>query len=191
LVPLLKVYFNKSSKTPWLKLISFLIDQALHISIIILFTSNISYSFTPINTALTNVISSPITEQNLKVIFIVLYIALSGAYLIPLLFNVVYSKVDNYFERLNNQLKKNEETNNYAFFDKVNVGKWVGILERIIIGYFILKNQFGAIGFTIAIKSLARFKMMDNKIFSEYYLLGTLFSVTYTFIAYGIFQKII
>lgn len=187
----LKVIVNKHTKPPWTKLLSFIVDQVLHISIIMLLTNNMSFEFTEINRMLARAIGSPITEANLKALFIILYIALSGAYLIPLLFNVVYSKVDNYFTKLSDQLKLNVNVNSHVFFDNVNVGKWVGILERVIIGYFILLGQFGAIGFTIAVKSLARFKMMDNKIFSEYYLLGTLFSVTYTFIAFAILQKII
>lgn len=72
----------------------------------------------------------------------------------------------------------------------MKTGKWIGILERILILMFLLSNQLASIGFIIAVKSLARFKMMENKIFSEYFLIGTLMSLVYTFAIYSIFQTI-
>ncbi len=55
-------------------------------------------------------------------------------------------------------------------------GKHIGILERIMIITFILNDSIGSIAFILAAKSLARFNLLNDKDFAEYYLLGTLFS---------------
>lgn len=61
-----------------------------------------------------------------------------------------------------------------------NAGLWIGLSERFIILTFILLNQYGAIGFLIAAKSVFRFSGRmegdrDRKE-TEYILIGTLIS---------------
>lgn len=56
------------------------------------------------------------------------------------------------------------------------VGYYIGIMEREIILLLGIMGQFGAIGFVIAAKSLARFKQLEEKSFAERYLVGTLLS---------------
>lgn len=58
-------------------------------------------------------------------------------------------------------------------------GKWIGILERLLILTFLLNNQFEAIGLLIAAKALLRFRDDDLKL-TEYVLIGTLVSFTMT-----------
>ena len=43
---------------------------------------------------------------------------------------------------------------------------------------FVLTGAEAAVGFVIAAKTLARFKQLDDRGFAEYYLLGTLASVS-------------
>ena len=57
------------------------------------------------------------------------------------------------------------------------VGATIGILERILVVVFVLTGSDVAIGFVVAAKTLARFKLLDDRAFAEYYLLGTLASV--------------
>jgi hypothetical protein len=57
------------------------------------------------------------------------------------------------------------------------VGGTIGILERILIVVFVLTGSEVAIGFVVAAKTLARFRLLDDRDFAEYYLLGTLGSV--------------
>ena len=57
------------------------------------------------------------------------------------------------------------------------VGATIGILERILIVVFVLTGTEAAIGFVVAAKTLARFRLLDDRDFAEYYLLGTLASV--------------
>lgn len=151
-------------------LLLFIFDQILHIIVIMTVTRDISIT------------SSRLDYNQLKTIFITLYIALSGAYLIPLILDVVYSGIDYTKVLKNRQIKLNQDDEEaIKIIKNVKTGKWIGILERTLITIFLFINEIGAIGFIIAIKSLARFKMMDDKIFSEYYLLGTLLSVVYSF----------
>jgi Protein of unknown function (DUF3307) len=59
-------------------------------------------------------------------------------------------------------------------------GKWIGMLERILIFCFVMLNQYEAIGFLTAAKSILRFKESEAK-HSEYVLIGTLISVATAF----------
>lgn len=75
-------------------------------------------------------------------------------------------------EQADQILEVNSKTEN----EGVKIGSWIGILEREIILMLGLMGQFGAIGFVLAAKSLARFKQLENKSFAEKYLVGTLLS---------------
>jgi hypothetical protein len=69
-----------------------------------------------------------------------------------------------------------------------NAGKWIGILERLLIITFIYANKFEAIGFLIAAKSLLRVtdkpekssapneKPFSSRKHTEYVLIGTFLS---------------
>jgi Protein of unknown function (DUF3307) len=57
------------------------------------------------------------------------------------------------------------------------VGATIGILERLLIVTFVLAGVDAAIGFVVAAKTIARFRLLDDRDFAEYYLLGTLGSV--------------
>lgn len=60
-----------------------------------------------------------------------------------------------------------------------NAGKWIGVIERVLILTFIMLNRFEAIGFLIAAKSVFRFgeiKDSNKQKTVEYILIGTLFS---------------
>ncbi len=61
----------------------------------------------------------------------------------------------------------------------VDAGRWIGMIERILILTFVLINQFTGIGFLIAAKSILRFsdiKNADDRKEAEYILLGTMVS---------------
>lgn len=57
-------------------------------------------------------------------------------------------------------------------------GHVIGVLERTLALTLVLLGQWGALGLILAAKSVARFKELEDRTFSEYYLLGTLTSVT-------------
>lgn len=60
-----------------------------------------------------------------------------------------------------------------------NAGRYIGMLERLFVFAFVLLNQWEAIGFLLAAKSVFRFgdltKASDRKL-TEYILIGTLLS---------------
>lgn len=182
-----KDYFHEG------KVILFLIDQIIHIFIIIVITRDVILEYNTLNEWIKSRIfnGNGITFEGLKKVVVIMYISFSGAYIIPLILDMIYKNIDNYTSILNKIVKIDISDNEKHFIDEVKTGKWIGILERILILIFLYLNQISSIGFVIAVKSLARFKMMENKIFAEYYLLGTLISVAYTFVAYAFFQLIL
>src|SRR5690606_1418106 len=56
-------------------------------------------------------------------------------------------------------------------------GHLIGALERLLTLTLVLLGEWSALGFILAAKSIARFKELEDRKFSEYYLLGTLTSV--------------
>jgi hypothetical protein len=55
-------------------------------------------------------------------------------------------------------------------------GRTIGALERALTLTLVLLGEYGAIGWIIAAKSLARFKALEDREFAEYFLIGTLAS---------------
>lgn len=61
-------------------------------------------------------------------------------------------------------------------------GRVIGYLERLLIFIFLLANQFAAIGFLVAAKSIFRFgefKDSENRMQAEYIIIGTFSSFIY------------
>jgi Protein of unknown function (DUF3307) len=59
-----------------------------------------------------------------------------------------------------------------------NAGKWIGIVERVILLVFILQQQYAAIGILIAAKGIIRFSEKDRQeVKTEYLVIGTLMSI--------------
>jgi hypothetical protein len=59
-----------------------------------------------------------------------------------------------------------------------NAGRFIGVLERLLVYVVVLQGQYMAIGLILAAKGFARFKELDERDFAEYVLIGTLLSVT-------------
>ncbi len=67
-----------------------------------------------------------------------------------------------------------------------NGGRTIGQLERALIFVFVLINQFAAIGFLIAAKSIFRFgelRERSNRMEAEYIIIGTLISFLWAIVA--------
>ncbi len=58
-------------------------------------------------------------------------------------------------------------------------GMIIGFLERFIILTLVLLNQYSSVAFIFTAKSIARFEELKTRDFSEYYLVGTLASVSF------------
>lgn len=83
-----------------------------------------------------------------------------------------------------------EKLTNHEVTSLANAGTWIGVLERLIIFFLVLINQFEAIGLLIAAKSIIRLKEGDQKM-SEYVLVGTLISVFVAMVTGYLVSKII
>jgi hypothetical protein len=71
-------------------------------------------------------------------------------------------------------------------------GATIGILERIFVVVFAATGQYTAFGMLMTAKSLACFERLTKEAaFAEYYLIGTLYSVLFAFLAYLIVFKIL
>lgn len=74
-----------------------------------------------------------------------------------------------------------------------NAGKWIGVLERVLILTFIIASEFSAIGFLLAAKSVFRFGDLNNDSEhkkTEYIIIGTLLSFVFA-IAIGLLYKVV
>jgi hypothetical protein len=72
-----------------------------------------------------------------------------------------------------------------------NAGRFIGILERILIFFFVLVSQYTAIAFIVAAKGFTRFKDLDQREFAEYVLIGTLLSASSAVLAALLVKTII
>lgn len=91
-----------------------------------------------------------------------------AAIFVSLVFKIIPETID----QANQTMKVKGSIEN----EGAKIGFWIGVLEREIILMLGLIGQFGAIGFVLTAKSLARFKQLENKSFAEKYLVGTLLS---------------
>lgn len=134
----------------------YIVDQLLHILLILLLSEYVFNSNQTLNIGSSNI---------LKWILLLLVIAKPA----NITFKIVFQKF---------QFKTDSETIPGA-------GAIIGNLERILSAIFLAMNQITAIGFIYTAKSIARFKEIEeNRGFAEYYLIGTLFSILYVLIAY-------
>ncbi|MBI1342519.1 MAG: DUF3307 domain-containing protein [Terrimonas sp.] len=64
--------------------------------------------------------------------------------------------------------------------DLSDAGKWIGMIERILIVVLVLRGQYTAIGFLVAAKGFIRFKEEEmSPVKAEYLLIGTLLSFSF------------
>ena len=59
----------------------------------------------------------------------------------------------------------------------VKAGRIVGSLERLIIAIGLAAGSWEVVAAVIALKTVARFKELDDKLFAEYFLIGSLCSL--------------
>lgn len=149
LIDLLKIYFQKRRPRLW-----FLLDQVLHILVL----SSVCYLYVCPHIEIDNFIQS-IPWLHITAFIFVTYPAsvFIKVFFLPWTFIKLNERIDG--------LK--------------SAGQWIGIMERILILTFIIVNQWEAVGFLLAAKSIFRFgDLKDNKevYLTEYILIGTLIS---------------
>ena len=134
--------------------ILFILDQVAHIAIILWVIS----IYQPYKISLQFLYSTPVLLFILSVFFVTFVTAI-----------IIKNVLGNwkFIEQDRNESLK-------------NAGKYIGMLERLFIFGFVILNQYAAIGFLIAAKSIFRFsdlsRAKDRKL-TEYILVGTLLSI--------------
>jgi len=61
--------------------------------------------------------------------------------------------------------------------ETARTGRLIGMLERLLLFVMALLGQWGAVGFILTAKSVARFDKLKRQDFADYYLIGTLASL--------------
>lgn len=69
-------------------------------------------------------------------------------------------------------------------------GMVIGIIERVLVLSFVLVGQYTAITIVFAAKSIARFNELKDRKTAEYYLIGTLVSITFATVI-GIIMRMV
>ena len=162
----IKYIVHKACKSGKYQLIVFFIDQMIHIvllyAIACIYTITIDISWSP-------GISKGITYGIYGYLVIVCVFLFCGK---PA--SVIVSKVFDMIPKTIQEAQGNDEGK--VANEDIKIGSWIGILEREIMLILGLMGEYGAIGFVIAAKSLARHKQFDTPAFAEKYLIGTLLS---------------
>ncbi|MCL5029300.1 MAG: hypothetical protein M1480_09830 [Bacteroidetes bacterium] len=96
---------------------------------------------------------------------------------ILILLNETNFAIRYFFEKFNlTPMELNNTNENKIDRKEYNAGRIIGMLERVLIFFFVLLNQYAAIGFIIAAKGFTRFRELDDRNFAEYVLIGTFLS---------------
>lgn len=145
----------------------FLLDQLLHVLVIIIACLYLSSSFEEIGPRLIQLLDS------------YSFLSILIAYLL-IIFPVGFI-IGKATEKWHDEILKNTKEP----LSLKAAGRYIGIFERILVLTFILTDNFSAIGFLIAAKSILRFADKNEasaRKQTEYVLIGTLMSFSITII---------
>jgi len=133
----------------------FFIDQVLHISVI----AGVSFYFNEFNFEI-------LKDQNiLKILMAALFLTTPASIFIKILLSS-WTPVP--------EMQSNIQTESLS-----SAGKYIGILERLLVFTFILVDHWEGVGFMVAAKSVFRFSDLaqaKQRKLTEYVLIGTLLS---------------
>ena len=138
------------SKKSW-----FFIDQALHIAVI----AGVSFYFNEFNFEFLK------DKEILKILMAALFLTTPASIFIKIL--------------LSSWTPVPETQNNIQTESLSSAGKYIGILERLLVFTFIVVNHWEGVGFMVAAKSVFRFSDLaqaKQRKLTEYVLIGTLLS---------------
>ncbi|REC53313.1 DUF3307 domain-containing protein [Chryseobacterium piscium] len=141
---------NIQTKKTW-----FFIDQALHVAVI----GGVSLYFSEFNFEFLK------DQEFLKILMAALFLTSPASIFIKLL--------------LSSWTPVTEEENNLQTDSLSSAGKYIGILERLLVFAFIVVNHWEGVGFMVAAKSVFRFSDLaqaKQRKLTEYVLIGTLLS---------------
>jgi len=163
----IKYIIHKVGKLEKYQLVVFIFDQIIHIVLLMIvaymYTIKIDISWIPeIPEYIVNGIGG-----YLVVACAFLFCGKPAAVIVSLVFSMIPHTIQN---SQGDEKEENEKQ------EEIKIGSWIGILEREIMLILGLLGEYGAIGFVIAAKSLARHNQFNIPAFAEKYLIGTLVS---------------
>jgi hypothetical protein len=147
----------------------FFIDQFLHLAILYWFYSgwSLTFNFAPY-----------LTEKHLLFLLAILLLTSVTSIVLKIVFSL--------WEKDIKELQKKDGS-------LLNAGRYIGMLERLFVFIFIIMDQWEAIGFLLAAKSVFRFgdltKASDRKL-TEYILIGTFLSFGIAIVIGIVFLKL-
>ncbi|MEA1849427.1 MULTISPECIES: DUF3307 domain-containing protein [Chryseobacterium] len=133
----------------------FFIDQAFHVLVI----AGVSFYFNEFNFEFLQ------NQELLKIVMAALFLTAPASIFIKIL--------------LSSWTPVPETTNNIQTESLSSAGKYIGILERLLVFTFIVVNHWEGVGFMVAAKSVFRFSDLaqaKQRKLTEYVLIGTLLS---------------
>ena len=156
--------FNNNAFSFW----SFIVDQIIHVLLLVTISLVIKSNLNSIGDAVYNISFLKEIGHNIIINYILAFlIVLSPASVfIKHFFNYIFNKKD---------ICENVESD--------NVGALIGVLERVVILLLGALGLFGSIALVLTAKSLARFKQLEKQAFAEKYLVGTLMSLIIAILA--------
>lgn len=190
---------KKSANKPQIQFILFVIDQIIHISIVIVLCFLLN-----LDAHISSFYSKLVEFSNFTniVLYSLLFLTLTNptAVFVKKLLNMLFAK-DEVKEKIKTSSNKKQdkkttfqkvdEQDDNGTSDNPNIGFTIGILERVITAVLLLCNQYSAIGLVLTAKSIARFKQLEKRDFAEKYLIGTLTSLLISLIATIIIEKLL
>lgn len=152
---LIIIYFPDLKDNLWI----FLLDQISHIFIIsLVFLKN----------------NNHINEfDNKSKILIIIIIFLLSTYVSGIFIKILIKFISRKEKFFNEEIIINNAIRDSG---AKNGGFIIGILERTFILVIMILNQPSIIGFVLAVKSVARFKKLEDENFAEYFIIGTFIS---------------
>lgn len=205
---------NTTDSNSLKKLWFFLIDQALHV-VMLLITCILFFQMNAgtMNTSLLELLGEDNGTNSLGllntflliVIIFILATSVSG-HIVKFVVGSLPSSFANFEGEftLNNQLTETKSssqpsiqsnfTEQYQYMTYSSPlqsrGKLIGYIERLLVITLTLIGAYPSIAFIIAAKSIARFKQLDDRNWAEYFLLGTLTSILLGLVL-GLLAKVI
>lgn len=163
LIDTIKALIIKKEDNAYDSVFLYLIDQALHIGLIVLGVSLFSNRYT----SLVFDVTYHFSDNN------IIYLRWL------LLFAIIFKPANITFKILFNKYKPQEDNNSNK------AGGVIGNCERLLYSICFILNQYTLLGLIVTCKGFARHKDIQEKAgFAEYFLIGTFYSIIYSVTSY-------
>ncbi|HEY8390428.1 MAG TPA: DUF3307 domain-containing protein [Clostridia bacterium] len=177
LLDFIKIKLDKKFNNVTYTFYSFLIDQLMHISILFvisLFLKDFNFIGNFLITKPYNFLGLEFVwninlNKIFRIILAIVIVGLPSSVFIKHFFNFVFRTNHTQETNIAENVCKEDENN--------KAGSIIGVLERLLVLVLGLMGLYTSIALVLTAKSIARFKLLEDKSFAEKYLVGTLLSM--------------